>query len=153
MVFAQTQVYLPVRWFSGGSRGGARGTLAPPLIFGPNWDPKGRKKNCFWDRPPPLISGPGWFSPLPVTVKTYPWSKVFFKTNWYLFKYSTSQLRPYWRRRTRMNIISLPADVRWGSVVVTHSFLPHRTPTDVCGGGGEMNAWQQPNPNGRLRGG
>ena len=37
----------------------------------------------------------------------------------------------------RRSKCSLPADVRWGSVVVTHSFLPHggnnRTPTDVCG--------------------
>ena len=43
--------------------------------------------------------------------------------------------------RTICDSTSLPADVRWGSVV-THSFLPHvgekwvrdnRTPTDVCG--------------------
>ena len=28
--------------------------------------------------------------------------------------------------------VSLPADVLWGSFV-THSFLPKRTPKDVCG--------------------
>ena len=35
-------------------RGGSMGGL--PLIFRPNWGPKGRKKN-FWDRPqPPFLS-------------------------------------------------------------------------------------------------
>ena len=36
---------------SGGSRGGARGG-PPPLIFRPNWGPRGRK-NFFWRLPPP----------------------------------------------------------------------------------------------------
>ena len=30
--------------FSGGSRGEARGASLPPIIFRPNWGPKGRKK-------------------------------------------------------------------------------------------------------------
>ena len=48
-------------------------------------------------------------------------------------------------------IISLPADVRWGSFV-THSLSRiHFSPADDVRGG-EMNAWQT-NPNGRLRGG
>ena len=38
---------LSPRYSSGGFRGGAR---APPLIFGPNWGPKGRK--IFFERPP-----------------------------------------------------------------------------------------------------
>ena len=42
---------------SGGSRGGARGARAPPpLIFRPNWGPKGRK-NTFW-RPGSGSGGP-----------------------------------------------------------------------------------------------
>ena len=36
---------------SGGSRGGAMGGRSP-IIFRPNWGPKGRK-NCFGDQPPP----------------------------------------------------------------------------------------------------
>ena len=45
--------------FSGGSRGGA---LGPPLIFLPNWGPKGGKSIFFGCRipPPPFISGSGW---------------------------------------------------------------------------------------------
>ena len=43
---------------SGGSRGGAWVARAP-LIFRPNWGPKGRKK-IFWRPPPPLVSGSGW---------------------------------------------------------------------------------------------
>ena len=42
--------------YSGGSRGGAAGA-APPLIFRPNWGPKGQKKvfqNFFGDRLPHL---------------------------------------------------------------------------------------------------
>ena len=34
---------------SGGSRGGARGARPPPVMFRPNWGPKGRKK--FFLRP------------------------------------------------------------------------------------------------------
>ena len=37
---------------SGGSRGGAR-RGRPPFSFGPNWGPKGRKKNFFHTTPPP----------------------------------------------------------------------------------------------------
>ena len=49
------------------SRGGVRGIRAPPpplipLIFRPNWGPKGRKKN-FW-RPFPLLPGPPLFEGL-----------------------------------------------------------------------------------------
>ena len=40
---------------SGGSRRGARWTR-PPLIFTPNWGPKGGKK-FFWDRAPPFCQG------------------------------------------------------------------------------------------------
>ena len=36
---------------SGGFRGGARGA-PPPLIFRPNWGPKGRKKLFGWPPPP-----------------------------------------------------------------------------------------------------
>ena len=42
---------------SGGSREGPGG-LAPPLIFWPNWGPKGRKINL--KTRPRLISGSGW---------------------------------------------------------------------------------------------
>ena len=41
--------------FSGGSRGEARGASLPPVIFRPNWGPKGRKK--FEAAPPPLSQG------------------------------------------------------------------------------------------------
>ena len=40
----------------------------PPIIFRPNWSPKGQKK-CFWD--PPLISGSGWPFPLPPYLKVW----------------------------------------------------------------------------------
>ena len=50
---------------SGGSR------AAPPLIFGPNWDPKGRK--IFFNPPPPLISGSGWPPPSYLTVWIRHW--------------------------------------------------------------------------------
>ena len=39
-----------------------RGPGARPLIFRPNWGPKGRKQN-FWDRPPPPY--PGIWMPAP----------------------------------------------------------------------------------------
>ena len=39
---------------SGGSRGGARGTRPPPVMFRPNWGPRGRKK-FFWDRASPCL--------------------------------------------------------------------------------------------------
>ena len=41
-------------YFSGGSRGGARGARPPPLIFRPKWGPKGRKN--IWGRLPPPLS-------------------------------------------------------------------------------------------------
>ena len=41
---------------SNGSRGGARGAGAHPLIFRPNWDPKSQK-NLFWRPPFPLSKG------------------------------------------------------------------------------------------------
>ena len=51
---------------SGGSRRGARWTR-PPLIFTPNWGPKGGKK-FFWDRAPPFVrvwmTGPPPLPPL-----------------------------------------------------------------------------------------
>ena len=50
-------VRLRVRFvqISGGSRGGALGERPPPLIFRPNWGPKGRKK-FLGDRLPPPSS-------------------------------------------------------------------------------------------------
>ena len=54
---------------SGGSRGGAGGSRTPPLIFRPNWDPKGR--------PPPLISGSGW--PPPPPLHPFPYRKVWIR--------------------------------------------------------------------------
>ena len=48
---------------SGGSRGGARGGPAHPLIFRPKWGPKGRKK-FFSRRGPALISGLPWVNNL-----------------------------------------------------------------------------------------
>ena len=49
--------------FSGGSRGEARGASLPPVIFRPNWGPKGRKK--FATAPPSLIAASGWSGWLP----------------------------------------------------------------------------------------
>ena len=40
------------------------GEGCPPLIFRPNWGPKGRKKFVL-RLPLPLISGSGWLCPLP----------------------------------------------------------------------------------------
>ena len=52
----------PLQWRIRGRCPGDPGPT-PPLIFSPNWGPKGRKKNFL--RPgPPLISGSGW-PPLP----------------------------------------------------------------------------------------
>ena len=49
---------------SGRSRGGAQGAHPPPLIFRPNWGPKGRKKMFLETAPaPPFISRSGWPSP------------------------------------------------------------------------------------------
>ena len=36
------------------------GPLPPPLIFWPNWEPKGRKKHFLRPGPIPLIAGSGW---------------------------------------------------------------------------------------------
>ena len=47
---------------SGGSRGGARGARASPLIFRPKWGPK----NVFEAGPPTLISGSSWLPPPPL---------------------------------------------------------------------------------------
>ena len=47
---------------SGGSGGGP--PHPPPLMFRPNWGPKGRK-NVFWRPGTPLISGSGWPPPRP----------------------------------------------------------------------------------------
>ena len=44
---------------SGGSRVGDRGGQAFPLIFRPNWGPKGRKKFCRDLPPPHLFQGMG----------------------------------------------------------------------------------------------
>ena len=50
------------QWLIPGCGPGARPSPPPPpLIFWPNWGPKGRKK--FYDRPLPLISGSGWPPP------------------------------------------------------------------------------------------
>ena len=47
---------------SGGSRGGVRGPrVPPPLIFRPNWGPRGQKR--FWRLPHPPVSGSGWPPP------------------------------------------------------------------------------------------
>ena len=48
--------YVTATKSSGGSKGGARGarTPPPPLIFRPNWGPKGRK-NSFGDRATPFL--------------------------------------------------------------------------------------------------
>ena len=53
--------------YSGGFRGGARGAQTappPPLIFSPNWVPKGRKK-FFWRPPPPPRLSKGLDNPPP----------------------------------------------------------------------------------------
>ena len=64
--FITTVIGLSLQVFSGGSRRGACGVA--PLIFRPNWGPKGRKK-FFW-RPisSPLIKGSGW--PLPLILRS-----------------------------------------------------------------------------------
>ena len=53
----------------GGSRGGP-GRAPAPLIFGPNWGPKGRKK-IFFQTGSPLISGSGWPPPLSEGLMTF----------------------------------------------------------------------------------
>ena len=53
MVFAQAEVHLPVRWFSGGSRGGARGTLGPPLFLDQTETRRAEKKFVSETGPPP----------------------------------------------------------------------------------------------------
>ena len=58
--------FTPVRNLGEGI--GGIGLSSPPLIFRPDWGPKGRKK-FFGDRPPPppphpFISGSGWPQPL-----------------------------------------------------------------------------------------
>ena len=53
------KVWIPQRrgFVQGGIQGGARGARLP-LIFWPNWGPKGGKSFFFWDRvPPPLPQG------------------------------------------------------------------------------------------------
>ena len=48
------------------------GPAPPPLIFRPNWGPKGRR-TVFWRPPPPphLIYGSGWPPPLPHYLKVW----------------------------------------------------------------------------------
>ena len=54
--------------YSRGSRGGARGGC--PLIFWPNWGPKGGKSFFFWDRAPPLYLRV-WMTGLPRYLKVW----------------------------------------------------------------------------------
>ena len=67
--------------FSGGSRGEAGGAALPPLIFRPNWGPKGRKK--FETAPPPLSQGldglddcPPSAHSLKVYIRHWPFTRV-----------------------------------------------------------------------------
>ena len=57
-----------VKWSSGGSLGGTRGAWAP-LIFRPNWGPKGRK--IFLETPPPLYLRV-WMTWSPLSQGLYP---------------------------------------------------------------------------------
>ena len=59
MEWAKNWVYFfVVDWTitSGGSRGGPKGGPPPPIIFRPNWGPKGRKKFLLPLPPPPPLS-------------------------------------------------------------------------------------------------
>ena len=66
--------HFAVRWRIEGRGPGEPGS---PLIFKPNWGPKGRKK--FFDTipPRPLMSGSGW--PLPPPPVSPPYLKVWFR--------------------------------------------------------------------------
>ena len=76
---------------SGGSRGGAGGP-GSPLIFRPNWGPKGRKK-FFWRAthpPPPNISRSGAGTVLPTLIMSsaiyYLYLQVMFHEKDFLFR-------------------------------------------------------------------
>ena len=66
-IFTSVSVGSIPRYYSVAERGEVPGGPPSPLIFRPNWGPKGPKKNFFEIVPPPhLISGFGWTPPSPL---------------------------------------------------------------------------------------